>query len=622
MSLQLKKLDLHVHTPASYDFCNKKVTADQIVDQAIKVGLDAIAITDHNTVDFIDKIKESALEKAFVIFPGIEVSCHGGKEGPIHVIGLFDPSFGKDDLQKVVGALGIRGKGEEAFTAKSVNDVVNILREEGGLSVLAHANSTNGALSDIRGNPRINLIQNPKLSAVEATAGDFKKEIGKRLLDYLDGKDPQYKRELPVYKSSDNRSPDDNGHCLESIGSQFTYFKMGELTLESLRQCFEDPGSRIIQDYELDKIMHNHPILLSMTVKGGFLDGERFEFNPGMNSIIGGTGTGKSLAIEFLRFVFDYKPTTNSIYKDHIEKLKKELKLNGEIEVYFRDSSGDEYKLIRRLNDTRDPYSNVPVCTNLSTGKQYDGDISSIFPLLIYSQNEILEITRDSNAQLKLLDNFRNFEGYRKQSNGIEDQLADLDRDLFQAMSDSKNLKRVTKEYKTCEEKLQKINKKISGLDSLGKSDTYLKLFGEKESIEEKIKEYDILIASIDETIELFETNCPPKKASSKKAVDIIEFNLNKSYSNVIKALKKELSNIEGSRNKSEEVLSNWIKKTKYTHVEKGYLENIKLKEKEKELETERKALQKEKSNLKKELILQKKLLNNFKTLEKLENQF
>ncbi|MBU6431650.1 PHP domain-containing protein, partial [Patescibacteria group bacterium] len=128
MSLKLRKLDLHVHSPASHDFADKKVTAEQIVEHAQNVGLDAIAITDHNSVDFIDSVKEAAKKKGFVVFPGVEISCGGSKNGSIHVIGLFDPSKTKDDLQKVLGQLGIKGVGEDSLTPKSVSDVIDIIR--------------------------------------------------------------------------------------------------------------------------------------------------------------------------------------------------------------------------------------------------------------------------------------------------------------------------------------------------------------------------------------------------------------------------------------------------------------------------------------------------------------
>ena len=51
--LKFKKFDLHVHTPASEDYEDKGVTAENIVDQAIIEGLVGIAITDHQTGDWV-----------------------------------------------------------------------------------------------------------------------------------------------------------------------------------------------------------------------------------------------------------------------------------------------------------------------------------------------------------------------------------------------------------------------------------------------------------------------------------------------------------------------------------------------------------------------------------------
>ncbi|KND48334.1 MAG: hypothetical protein AB198_02095, partial [Parcubacteria bacterium C7867-003] len=457
MSLKLKKLDLHVHTPASHDFVGKSVTPEQIIDKAKSVGLDAIAVTDHNTVDYIDKISAVAKSKKFTVFPGIEVSCGGTQNGSIHIIALFDPSKTKDDLQKVLGALGISGEKENALTPKSPSDVVDTINKSEGIAILAHANSKHGALADIKGNPRTELVKNKNLYGAEATAGDFAKEKGKRLIDILDGNDPSYKTKLAVYKASDNPDKSGTGHSLASIGAEFTYFKMGELTLESLRQCFEDPDSRIIQDYELDKINPEHPRIHSITIQGGFLDSQEVNFHPGMNSIIGGTGTGKSLIIEFLRFVFNKKPH-DSLFPDHKDKLSKRLGLGSEIKVKFRDSAGNEYELSRKFESTRDPYGSLVKCKNITTNKEFKGDVSSFFPILIYSQNEILEITRDSNAQLGLLDNFRDFGSYKNKTQNIIQNLESLDLQLVQSIQDSINLESYKKQSEDIREKIEKIN--------------------------------------------------------------------------------------------------------------------------------------------------------------------
>ena len=77
--------DLHVHTTYSDGLLSPK----QVIDLAIKNGLDGISITDHDTVSGI----ESAIEYSknmhnFYIIPGIEFSCiHKNEE--VHILGYF-----------------------------------------------------------------------------------------------------------------------------------------------------------------------------------------------------------------------------------------------------------------------------------------------------------------------------------------------------------------------------------------------------------------------------------------------------------------------------------------------------------------------------------------------------
>lgn len=616
MSLQLRKLDLHVHSPASHDFNDKSVTAKQIVEHCQKIGLDAIAITDHNTVDFIDIAKKAALEKGFTIFPGIEISCGGSKNGSIHIIGIFDPSSSKDDLQKIIGKLEIKGKGEDALTNKSISDVIDILKVNGGLPVLAHANSSHGALSDITGNPRTNIVQNPNLCAAEATASDFKKPEGKRLLDFLNGKDKVYKRQLPVYKSSDNRSPEGTGHCLESIGSGFTFFKMGELTIESLRQCFEDPDTRIIQDYELEKIHSDHPTIQQMIISGGYLNKQQFDFHSNMNSIIGGTGTGKSLAIEFLRFVLGLKPQ-GVLFKDHSEKLQKQLSLSSEIKITIQDKSGDLYEVSRKYGSVRDPYSSEIVCINKTKGKKYVGSIQSIFPVLIYSQTEILEITRDTNAQMKLLDNFRNFEDFKIDVQNIETQLEGLDRKLIQAIQDSKELSTFQKQLTTIEEKIDKLQKGLSKDNKSGIAESFHKLSEVRELIVEKIEEFDDLKSTIDDTIEELQSNNPTKKKDPKETIDIVETKIGLSYDAVIKALKDSKKIVDKNEIKSKTSLTVWENKIKYKELEKAYEKQVKERKKEEVLETQRKDLLRGKKALLGKIEKSQKATNLYEKIRK-----
>lgn len=52
-----QKCDLHLHTPASQCFRDRNVTAEQWVDRCLEQQLDCVAVTDHNTGAWVDKIK-------------------------------------------------------------------------------------------------------------------------------------------------------------------------------------------------------------------------------------------------------------------------------------------------------------------------------------------------------------------------------------------------------------------------------------------------------------------------------------------------------------------------------------------------------------------------------------
>ena len=69
------KCDLHLHSMASECFQDSAVTPEQLVQKAKSIGLDCIAITDHNTPLGIDSIKAAAAGQGITVFPGVEITC-------------------------------------------------------------------------------------------------------------------------------------------------------------------------------------------------------------------------------------------------------------------------------------------------------------------------------------------------------------------------------------------------------------------------------------------------------------------------------------------------------------------------------------------------------------------
>lgn len=77
-------VDLHVHSTAS----DGTFSPEAVVSLAARAGLDAIALTDHDTVDGVPAAQAAAAGLGIRLIPGIEVSSiYQGTE--IHILGLF-----------------------------------------------------------------------------------------------------------------------------------------------------------------------------------------------------------------------------------------------------------------------------------------------------------------------------------------------------------------------------------------------------------------------------------------------------------------------------------------------------------------------------------------------------
>ena len=78
-----RTIDLHSHTTAS----DGDHSPAALVEAAAKIGLSAIAVTDHDTTDGIAEAQEAGRRLGVEIVPGIELSAEFSK-GQCHVLGL------------------------------------------------------------------------------------------------------------------------------------------------------------------------------------------------------------------------------------------------------------------------------------------------------------------------------------------------------------------------------------------------------------------------------------------------------------------------------------------------------------------------------------------------------
>lgn len=85
-------IDLHTHTTAS----DGSYSPSEVVETAIKIGLEAVAVTDHDTIEGLPEALKIGEKHGFEVVPGVEISAEF-KPGTMHILGYLvdykDPEF-------------------------------------------------------------------------------------------------------------------------------------------------------------------------------------------------------------------------------------------------------------------------------------------------------------------------------------------------------------------------------------------------------------------------------------------------------------------------------------------------------------------------------------------------
>ena len=241
----------------------------------------------------------------------------------------------------------------------------------------------------------------------------------------------------------------------EEIGRRGSYFKLGEMTVAALRQCLYDPDTRV-RIVEYPDVQY--PTILRMEVTGGFFDGVALRLHPGLNTIIGGRGVGKSLLVELLRFALDQPSDVDAINVGYEGKLFKRLGLGGSVMVVCQMPSGSTYQITRRY----DQINNSIEVTDLSDSSSYAGSVASLFPVLAYSQNEVIDISRDSKVQLRLIDRLTDLGTYHREINEYISQLESIADQYIEARSAFERVQTLDVDIATNQSRVRELDRTLA----------------------------------------------------------------------------------------------------------------------------------------------------------------
>ncbi|GAB3995669.1 AAA family ATPase [Spirosoma daeguense] len=305
-----RKWDLHFHTPSSYDYADKSITNQEIIDGLIKNNIEVVSITDHHIID-VKRIKElQALGKGKVtILPGIEfLSDLRGKE-PIHFIAIFAEDCNMDyiwaQIENSTEIKHVRGK------SKSHNEVYcdlldtsKLIRELGGIITIHAGNKSNGIENITNSLPHASAQKEDIAIAVDIFELGKEKDIEGYTKHVIPHLQKVIDKTLPLIVCSDNHD------IRDYIIKQNLWIK-GDPTFYILRQLINQPDRAYIGAKPASlEVVENNPTKYVEKIKIGKKTGSIFDetwfndteihLNPGLVAIIGNKGNGKSALTDIL----------------------------------------------------------------------------------------------------------------------------------------------------------------------------------------------------------------------------------------------------------------------------------------------------------------------------------
>ncbi|MDA2937213.1 ABC transporter [Acidobacteria bacterium AH-259-A15] len=410
------KFDFHAHTPPSDDYGKgpdqatlKQRTPREWLLDYMRMGIDCVAITDHNTGEWVDQLKTALREleseqpdgfRPIHVFPGVEISVTGG----VHILAILGCDKTTSDIDSLLGAAGFLGtKGlSNAVTHKSFVEVVDAVASAGGISIPAHVDKDNG-LFEVTGTTLQQVLDREDIFAMELMNPAYQKPQS-----YIDTS-----LCWTEILGSDAHHPSGNvGQRYP--GSHFTWVKMGSPSIEGLRLALLD-GSLSVRrsDQETGNPNEHAPLVLESvkTSRARYLGRSQpfaIGLNPWLNAIIGGRGTGKSTVVEFLRIVLRRKDELPNDLKEEFKKYGRVYPDREDGGLLTNDAA---IRAIYRKNGSRfrvqwNPAADLEPIEQEVDGewRRAEGDIRLRFPVRIYSQKQIFQLAKTPLALLRVVD--------------------------------------------------------------------------------------------------------------------------------------------------------------------------------------------------------------------------
>lgn len=377
-----------------------------LLDQCEALGIRMIAITDHWCVDSSAGLIAAAEQRGIVALPGFEANTSEG----VHVLVIFEAGTPFAAINAAIGICGGTPSSSGTGTC-GYGDVVDKVTERGALVIPAHVNvSPSGLLARESGQPLQRMIKHPLVNAMGITpsATDAKDQVS-----VLANRKPfERQHPLAVIHADDVMGPDD----LAKEGAS-SWFKVSTERLESLMLAVRTPATRVSVT---DPAGTPRALIRELSWTGGFLDQVTIPLSEELSAFIGGPGTGKSTAIESLRYALGIEPIGAAALADHRAIVKDVLKTGTIVKVTVETAkpTPHTYTVERLVND-------VPIVRDAS-GLATNLKPEDIVPRVeIFGQHELAELANDPARVATMLQRFTGSDGPNQEHQETREQLAE-----------------------------------------------------------------------------------------------------------------------------------------------------------------------------------------------------
>lgn len=480
-------LDIHAHSPASFDYGGLPDTASkglkptyrEWIQAYLDAGVDGIVVTDHNTHEGIDQARE-ALSKLradipdlppFVIFPGVELTVTGGT----HVLAIFDPACPAEIVNQVLTLCkytGTRGASNETANI-TLSDAAAIVHEKGGLFVPAHVDGPHGVFG-IDERDLLALKDNTIIRAVEVIDDASVEQAERRGWVALLGSDAHHLSADSHTGSGPAKAP----------GTHVTLVKAETLDLHGLRLAISDATEsvqRCVAGYvDPNGVDHGHIDSIEILHRGAT---ETFRFGPWMNCLIGGRGVGKSTVIELLRLALG---RTDELPPGVTRDLARFMPIGDSNDRWWDEHTRITVQYTRDGRPLRVTWlGSEPGRSTIEVwdGSEWEEQAGKAFdrtPIRVFSQKQIYELASRTQSFLTILDDMPEIRRteWDEEIDSLQLQFKAERNKLRQLLAESEKADRIRGE-------LEQVQGRLRHLQELRASDEYKEL----ETLEDRLRQ-------------------------------------------------------------------------------------------------------------------------------------